>query len=99
MSMHLDAFIKQEPGMTQGKFGALLDPPVTQGLVGQWCRGETRVTLPYAIQIKKLTRELVTPEDCDAMYIPPHLRGKGAKDSETVAAPPHNRRITDRVKQ
>lgn len=66
--MHLEEHLK-ETGQTQGDFGKRLNPPASQGLVSQWVRGVTRVTLEYALQIDELTDGAVSPKDCAAMYI------------------------------
>lgn len=68
--MHLDVFLK-ENGLSQGEFGQRLNPPASQGLVSQWIRGVTRVTLGYALQISKATEDKVTPQDCLDMYVEP----------------------------
>lgn len=54
--------------VSQAAFGALLTPPASQGLVSQWERGETRITLDYAVQIDHVTSHEVSCEDCKAMY-------------------------------
>lgn len=82
--MELEQFLKQS-NMSQHKFGQLLTPPVSQGQVSQWIRGVTAVTLSYALQIEEISGHLVTPRDCEHMY----LRGKsiapGAVDSTFVS--------------
>lgn len=65
--MHLDEHLK-ESGQSQTEFGADLKPPASQALVSQWIRGITRVTLDYALQIERVTRGRVTPQDCADMY-------------------------------
>lgn len=65
--MHLDQYLK-ETGQSQGEFAKRLNPPVTQGLISQWVRGQSRITLVQALQIKRLTRNKVTPQDCADMY-------------------------------
>jgi DNA-binding transcriptional regulator YdaS (Cro superfamily) len=65
--MHLEAF-RKKMGQTQSAFGATLNPPASQALVSQWERGESRVTLAYALQIDKQTKGQVTPQDCADMY-------------------------------
>lgn len=67
--MHLDAHLKQV-GLSQGDFGAQLNPPASQALVSQWIRGVTRVTLEYALQIERLSEGNVLPQDCADMYKP-----------------------------
>lgn len=66
--MHLEKYRKKS-GLSQGEFGLSLNPPASQGLVSQWERGETRVTLDYALQIEKVTGRQVTPRDCADMYV------------------------------
>lgn len=53
---------------SQGEFGSNLKPPVSQGLISQWTRGVTRITLEYALQIEELTTGDVTPRDCSGMF-------------------------------
>lgn len=65
--MHLDAHLKKTR-QSQAEFGSTLVPPVSQALVSQWIRGETRVTLLYALQINARTEGAVTPQDCADMY-------------------------------
>lgn len=84
--MHLDKHLK-ETGQSQAAFGGRMDPPVSQGLVGQWCRGVTRITLKYALQIEKETDGAVTPKDCDDMFVDPGSRQSGATGSNSQA--PH----------
>lgn len=62
----------KEVEVSQGDFGATLNPPASQALVSQWIRGVTRVTLDYALQIERVTEGKVTPQDCLEMY-KPHL--------------------------
>lgn len=59
---------RKKTGQSQDAFGALLVPPASQALVSQWERGITRITLDYAVQIEKVSKSEVTPEDCNAMY-------------------------------
>ncbi len=66
--MHLAAHLK-ESNISQAGFGDLMLPPVTQGLVGQWCRGVTRITLHYALQIEKVSAGQVSCQDCSDMYV------------------------------
>ncbi|MBF8177226.1 helix-turn-helix domain-containing protein [Herminiimonas contaminans] len=75
--MHLQPFLK-ETGISQGDFGKKLVPTASQGLVSQWIRGITRITLDYALQINSVTDEKVTPQDCADMYKAP--------ESEQVAS-------------
>ncbi|USE78936.1 helix-turn-helix domain-containing protein [Cupriavidus gilardii] len=65
--MHLGSYLKQR-GLTQAEFAAMFDPPVTQGLVSQWLRGESRMTLDQALQTLRITDGAVAPEDCAALY-------------------------------
>jgi DNA-binding transcriptional regulator YdaS (Cro superfamily) len=65
--MHLTEYRKKKK-QTQAEFGALLSPPASQGLISQWERGETRITLNYAVQIDRVTKRQVSCEDCDSMF-------------------------------
>jgi len=65
--MHLDEYLK-EVSQSQSEFGGQLHPPASQGLVSQWVRGITRVTLDYALQIDRATTGRVTPQDCADMF-------------------------------
>ncbi len=65
--MHLDKYLN-DAGQSQAEFGSQLVPPASQGLVSQWVRGITRVTLDYALQIERTTGGAVTPQDCADMY-------------------------------
>ncbi|MCP3709754.1 helix-turn-helix domain-containing protein [Paraburkholderia sp. CNPSo 3274] len=67
--MRLDEYLTAKK-MSQGVFGALLNPPVSQTLVSQWNRGVTRVMLEQAIQIEVLTEGLVTPRELAEMFKP-----------------------------
>lgn len=67
--MRLDEYLTAKK-MSQGAFGALLTPPVSQTLVSQWNRGVTRVMLDQAIQIETLTEGQVTPRELADMYKP-----------------------------
>lgn len=66
--MHLEEHLKEKK-QTQGDFGKRLVPPASQGLVSQWIRGVTRITLDYALQIDRETDGNVTPKDCADMYV------------------------------
>jgi DNA-binding transcriptional regulator YdaS (Cro superfamily) len=66
-SMHLELF-RKKMNQTQSAFGATLVPAASQALVSQWERGETRVTLSYALQINKQTAGEVTAQDCADMF-------------------------------
>lgn len=65
--MRLDEYLTTKK-MSQGAFGALLTPPVSQTLVSQWNRGVTRVMLDQALQIEAITNGLVTPRDLNCMF-------------------------------
>jgi DNA-binding transcriptional regulator YdaS (Cro superfamily) len=71
--MHLREY-RELHKLSQKEVGDSLDPPASAGLVSQWECGVTRVTLDYALQIDRHTDQKVTPQDCAAMYIEPHLR-------------------------
>lgn len=72
--MHLEEHLK-ETKQSQGDFGRRLTPPASQGLVSQWVRGITRITLDYALQIDRETSGSVSPQDCADMFIDPSVRG------------------------
>jgi len=65
--MKLNEFLDVK-SLSQSDFGALLKPPVSQGLVSQWINGTTRVTLERAIEIEDLSAGDVTTRDCFEMY-------------------------------
>jgi len=65
--MQLEEHLK-ETKQSQGDFGKRLTPPASQGLVSQWVRGVTRITLDYALQIERETAGAVTPQDCADMF-------------------------------
>lgn len=65
--MHLDQYLK-ETGQSQDEFGKRLRKPVSQGLVSQWLRGVTRITLEQALDIKRITKNKVSPQDCADMF-------------------------------
>lgn len=71
--MHLDEYLK-EVSQSQSEFGSQLTPTASQGLVSQWVRGITRVTLDYALQIERVTGGRVTPQDCADMFRDPIAR-------------------------
>jgi len=71
--MHLDEYLK-EASQSQNEFGGQLQPPASQGLVSQWVRGITRITLDYALQIDRATAGRVTPQDCADMFRDPSTR-------------------------
>lgn len=68
--MQLHSYLKQT-GLSQGEFGQKLAPVASQGLVSQWIRGKTRITLDYALQIETATEGQVTPKDCSEMFSAP----------------------------
>jgi DNA-binding transcriptional regulator YdaS (Cro superfamily) len=71
--MHLEDHLK-DSGQSQAAFGGRLTPPASQGLVSQWVRGMTRVTLDYALQIEQESNGAVSPQDCADMFIDPARR-------------------------
>lgn len=71
--MHLEEHLKVIK-QSQSEFGARLTPPASQGLVSQWVRGVTRITLDYALQIERESEGAVTPQDCADMFIDPSAR-------------------------
>jgi hypothetical protein len=83
--MHLNTYLK-EASLSQAEFGESLDPPASQGLVSQWIRGVTRVTLYYALQIDAKTCGKVSPQDCADMYIDPIF----CDDAKTHVSQPVN---------
>jgi DNA-binding transcriptional regulator YdaS (Cro superfamily) len=84
--MHLNLHLK-ETGQTQAAFGQRLIPTASQGLVGQWLRGVTRITLHYALEIKRESGGAVTPQDCADMFIDPANRP--APSADTNSHPSH----------
>ena len=68
--MQLHSYLKQA-GLSQGEFGQKLSPVASQGLVSQWFRGKTRITLDYALQIDQATNGQVSPKDCSEMFTAP----------------------------
>ncbi|MBN9356203.1 helix-turn-helix transcriptional regulator [Herbaspirillum huttiense] len=68
--MQLHSYLKQA-GLSQGEFGQKLSPVASQGLVSQWIRGKTRITLDYALQIADATEGQVSPKDCAEMFSSP----------------------------
>lgn len=74
--MHLDKYLN-DAAQSQTDFGLHLVPPASQGLVSQWVRGVTRITLDYALQIERVTKGAVTPQDCADMF-------KGAVQKQQV---------------
>lgn len=80
--MHLTDYRKKKK-LTQAAFGSRLSPVASQALVSQWERGETRITLDYAIQIDRATKHQVSCADCNAMF-----HGKDFADApHHIAAP------------
>jgi DNA-binding transcriptional regulator YdaS (Cro superfamily) len=75
--MHLEKHLK-ETSQSQGAFGQRLVPPASQGLVSQWVRGVTRITLDYALQINRESNGAVTPQDCANMFVDPADRQAAA---------------------
>lgn len=71
--MQLAPYLKEKK-ITQAAFGEMLDPPVTQALVSQWIRGQTQVTLSYALQIERQSNGAVTCKD----WLPPR-KGRVSK--------------------
>ena len=74
IDMHLETYLK-ETGQSQAAFGAKLNPPASQGLVSQWIRGVTRITLHYSIEIVRESEGVVSPQDCADMYSESKQRG------------------------
>jgi DNA-binding transcriptional regulator YdaS (Cro superfamily) len=65
--MRLDEYMREQK-LGQASLGAKLNPPVTQGAISQWMRGEVRVRLDYALQIEALTGGRVTPKECADLF-------------------------------
>lgn len=53
--------------LNAAEFAQMLTPAPHKTLITHWERGTKSVTLDYALQIAKITRREVTPEDCLAM--------------------------------
>lgn len=73
--MQLQSYLK-EIKQSQDEFGQKLVPMASQGLISQWIRGKTRITLDYALQIESLTAGAVSPQDCADMFLavePQHI--------------------------
>jgi DNA-binding transcriptional regulator YdaS (Cro superfamily) len=66
--MQLQSYLK-ETGQSQDEFGQKLVPKASQGLISQWIRGKTRITLDYALQIATASSGAVTPQDCADMFL------------------------------
>ena len=60
--MKLAAYLEKH-GISQEIFGKSLSSPVSQGMVSQWLRGETAITLERVKQIVLATGGEVTPYD------------------------------------
>ena len=65
--MPLDHYLTKRR-ISQSDFGALLEPPVTQGAISQWVQGVTRVSLHRALEIQARTKGAVTVKDCASMF-------------------------------
>ncbi len=65
--MRLDDYLK-EAKLSQEAFSLKFQPRVTQGLVSQWIRGKTRISLDQAIHIRTITNGAVSVDDCAAMF-------------------------------
>lgn len=63
--MKLDHYLKQQKTSQSAIAKSLRDRGlrVTQGLVSQWIRGETRITLQAAVEIERLTGGKVSVYD------------------------------------
>lgn len=72
--MRLDEY-REKHNLSQEDFAKKLDPSVSQGLVSQWERGVTAISLATAVQIQSLTGSEVTVHDCADMY---HDKSKAA---------------------
>ena len=70
--MDLEEFLKTR-SWTQADLAARYDPPISQGLVSQWMRGRTRMTLEYALQTEAITEGMVSPQDCAGMFDRPRV--------------------------
>jgi hypothetical protein len=57
-------------GVTQRRLGEMFDPPVSQGLVWQWLKGQSRMSLEHALYLQDhITKGKVTVRDCAALYV------------------------------
>lgn len=63
-----------EKNLSQQDFAACFDPPVSQGLVSQWFRGVTRMTLQQAIQASRFSEGAITVEECAELFERPPER-------------------------
>lgn len=55
-------------GISQKQFGQLFNPPVSQGLVSQWFRGVTKMTLEQALQAVSFSAGQITAEECASLF-------------------------------
>lgn len=55
-------------GLSQKQFGQLFNPPVSQGLVSQWFRGVTKMTLDQALQAVTFSAGMITAEECASLF-------------------------------
>jgi response regulator of citrate/malate metabolism len=55
-------------GISQKQFGQLFNPPVSQGLVSQWFRGVTKMTLEQALQAVSFSDNQITAEECASLF-------------------------------
>jgi response regulator of citrate/malate metabolism len=55
-------------GISQKQFGQLFNPPVSQGLVSQWFRGITKMTLDQALQAVTFSAGKITAEECAGLF-------------------------------
>lgn len=92
LKMRLDSFLKENK-LSQREFGQRLVPAVTQGLMSQWIKGKTRITLDYALQISDLSGGRVSPRDCALMYAASEasLLSKPAEHPSSESGAPHLR--------
>lgn len=65
--MDLNEFLTKH-ALTQSQFGQKFDPPVSQGLVHQWLKGITNITLARALQIERITNGEVSVHDCASIH-------------------------------
>lgn len=83
--MHLSAWLRAKK-VSQSEFGEKLKPPVSQGLVSQWVRGATRMTLTYSLQTQKITNNDVSPADCESMFVKASSRSDESDSTAPVVA-------------
>lgn len=55
-------------GISQKQFGQLFNPPVSQGLVSQWFRGVTKMTLEQALQAVAFSGGQISAEECANLF-------------------------------